>query len=101
MKNNNMDSKTQSIKAGAITTLLALLVNEIFNFFKLGGLDNPIAACMLKIIIYSGLLTVVYANLLNSNIMKVLYKMENLLTGMSTRGGNYNPYRRAEEPEED
>ncbi len=57
--------KTKAIStanSGFMTLFLFLAIQEITNFIRLDGLNNPIAFCLLKIILYLFGLIIFYRN---------------------------------------
>ena len=75
-----MDSKSEKFKIASSATIIALLVNEILNFIKLEGLNNPLALSLFKILLYLFLLGIMYSSNTNKYFGIVLTKIEDLLT---------------------
>jgi len=69
---------SESYRYGALATIIALLVNEIVNFINQGGLNNPIALSLFKILVYLTLIAMVYSCNLNANTTRILSLVEGI-----------------------
>ncbi len=92
MENKNIDFKLR-FAAGA--AFAALLANEILNFLKHGGLENPLAFSLFKIILFAFLLCITYANNLSVDLKKILIILEGVLQEIKSR----NNFIRARNPD--
>ena len=84
------------LRLGIIATCGALLANELCFFIKEKGLDNPLATCLFKMLLYVFIICMTYSNSFSKSLDKIQNVLERILVEVNAQRGipqrfrNYN-----------